>query len=156
MPMILLSKSDEEYLQKCATQLNFAYGIIIGQVSDVLESHRRLSCLTWWCRKCTTTWAVNQRHQILSFCSFPTEFNCVLQRAEPGKYVIVHLAKNGEEEIDFPVIAGSDEGSVSHGPQKVEDIDLQALSNQWLSAIKMIPGSFQILGKCNRKPQPLS
>lgn len=34
MPIILLSKSDEEYLQKCATQLNFAYGIIIGQVSE--------------------------------------------------------------------------------------------------------------------------
>ncbi|XP_065359857.1 protein odr-4 homolog [Calliphora vicina] len=97
MPIILLSKSDEEYLQKCATQLNFAYGIIIGQ------------------------------------------------KAEPGKYVIVHLAKNGEEEIDFPVI-NPDEGAASHGPQKVEDIDLQALSNQWLSANKMIPGSFNILG----------
>lgn len=96
MPIILLSKSDEEYLQKCATQLNFAYGIIIGQ------------------------------------------------KAEPGKYVIVHLAKNGEEEIDFPV--SSKDGTPAHGPQKVEDIDLQALSNQWLSAIKMIPGSFNILG----------
>ncbi|XP_046808477.1 protein odr-4 homolog [Lucilia cuprina] len=97
MPMILLSKSDEEYLQKCATQMNFAYGIIIGQ------------------------------------------------KAEPGKYVIVHLAKNGEEEIDFPVL-NQEEGAASHGPQKVEDIDLQALSNQWLSAHKMIPGSFNILG----------
>ncbi|KAI8117011.1 odr-4-like protein [Lucilia cuprina] len=97
MPMILLSKSDEEYLQKCATQMNFAYGIIIGQ------------------------------------------------KAEPGKYVIVHLAKNGEEEIDFPIL-NQEEGAASHGPQKVEDIDLQALSNQWLSAHKMIPGSFNILG----------
>lgn len=60
--------------------------------------------------------------------------------------MIVHLAKNGEEEIDFPVI-NPDEGAASHGPQKVEDIDLQALSNQWLSANKMIPGSFNILGK---------
>ncbi|KAM7357887.1 protein odr-4 homolog [Cochliomyia hominivorax] len=97
MPIILLSKSDEEYLQKCATQLNFAYGIIIGQ------------------------------------------------KAEPGKYVIVHLAKNGEEEIDFPVV-NQEDGAPAHGPQKVEDIDLQALSNQWLSANKMIPGSFNILG----------
>ena len=63
--------------------------------------------------------------------------------------MIVHLAKNGEEEIDFPVIGANEDGAVSHGPQKVEDIDLQALSNQWLSAIKMIPGSFNILGKYN-------
>lgn len=56
------------------------------------------------------------------------------------------MAKNGEEEIDFPVI-NQEDGTPSHGPQKVDDIDLQALSNQWLSAIKMIPGSFNILGE---------
>lgn len=56
------------------------------------------------------------------------------------------MAKNGEEEIDFPINSHED-GTSSHGPQSVEDIDLQALSNQWLSANKMIPGSFNILGK---------
>lgn len=69
-----------------------------------------------------------------------------MQKAEPGKYITVHLAKNGEEEIDFPITTQED-GTLLHGPQKVDDIDLQALSNQWLSAYKMIPGSFNILGK---------
>uniref|UniRef100_A0A1I8Q082 Protein odr-4 homolog n=1 Tax=Stomoxys calcitrans TaxID=35570 RepID=A0A1I8Q082_STOCA len=96
MAKLLLSKSDEEYLEKCATQMNFSYGIIIGQ------------------------------------------------RAEPGKYIVVHLAKNDEEESDFPdADAGS---SAAAGPQKVDQINLQTLTSQWLSAIKMIPGSFSILG----------
>uniref|UniRef100_A0A1B0B5L0 Protein odr-4 homolog n=1 Tax=Glossina palpalis gambiensis TaxID=67801 RepID=A0A1B0B5L0_9MUSC len=92
----LLSKSDQEYLQKCATQLHFAYGIIIGQ------------------------------------------------KAEPGKYVIVHLAKNGDEDVDLPM--PTDDSGLGHGPHKVEQIDMQALTNQMISAFKMIPGSFDVLG----------
>lgn len=38
MAKLLLSKSDEEYLEKCATQLNFSYGIIVGQVSVCVGS----------------------------------------------------------------------------------------------------------------------
>ncbi|XP_075161994.1 protein odr-4 homolog [Haematobia irritans] len=94
MSKLLLSKADEEYLEKCATQMNFSYGIIIGQ------------------------------------------------RSEPGKYIVVHLAKNDEDENDFP-----DSNTTSAvGPQKVEQINLQSLTNQWLSAIKMIPGSFSVMG----------
>ncbi|XP_073843982.1 protein odr-4 homolog isoform X2 [Musca autumnalis] len=94
MTKLLLSKSDEEYLEKCATQMKFSYGIIIGQ------------------------------------------------KSEPGKYIVVHLAKNDEEESDFP----DAESSAAVGPQKVEQINLQSLGNQWLSAGKMIPGSFNVMG----------
>lgn len=54
----------------------------------------------------------------------------------------MHLAKNGEEEIDLIVPPQED-----HVPQNVSDIDTQALTNQWISASKMIPGSFVVLGK---------
>ncbi|XP_005180445.2 protein odr-4 homolog [Musca domestica] len=94
MAKLLLSKSDEEYLEKCATQMKFSYGIIIGQ------------------------------------------------KSEPGKYIVVHLAKNDEEESDFP----DADSSATVGPQKVDQINLQSLGNQWLSAGKMIPGSFNVMG----------
>lgn len=63
------------------------------------------------------------------------------QNTEPGKYVVVHLAKNFDDDID-------DETSiVRRGPPDPEEIDLQSLTSQWICGYKMVPGSFDILGK---------
>lgn len=46
MAKLLLSKSDEEYLEKCATQLKFSYGIIVGQVSVWVGSVGGVLCIS--------------------------------------------------------------------------------------------------------------
>lgn len=39
MRTVLLSKADEVYLEKCAQEHSFSYGIIVGHVSATIVMH---------------------------------------------------------------------------------------------------------------------
>ncbi|XP_037930833.1 protein odr-4 homolog [Teleopsis dalmanni] len=97
MPILLLSKSDEIYLQKCGQDLDFAFGIVAGQ------------------------------------------------HAEPEKFVVVHLAKNCDED-EVAMQDGGTEQESQNAPKCIDDIDVSVLSHQWTMAEKMLPGSFRVLG----------
>ncbi|XP_017862775.1 PREDICTED: protein odr-4 homolog [Drosophila arizonae] len=90
MRTVLLSKSDELYLEKCAQEHSFSYGIIIGHQADVSKS------------------------------------------------IVVHLARNSEEDADLE--------DLTDVRLTIRDINSQALASQWLSASKMCPGSFDVIG----------
>ncbi|XP_030570034.1 protein odr-4 homolog [Drosophila novamexicana] len=90
MRTVLLSKSDELYLEKCAQEHSFSYGIIVGHQADLTKS------------------------------------------------IVVHLARNSEEDADL-----EDLTDVRLG---ISDINSHALASQWLSASKMCPGSFDVIG----------
>ncbi|XP_017128562.1 protein odr-4 homolog [Drosophila elegans] len=90
MRTVLLSKSDELYLEKCAQENQFSYGIIVGHQADLTKS------------------------------------------------VVVHLARNNEEDGDVEDLADV--------RLSISDINSQALASQWLSASKMCPGSFDVIG----------
>ncbi|XP_016978082.1 protein odr-4 homolog [Drosophila rhopaloa] len=90
MRTVLLSKSDELYLEKCAQENQFSYGIIVGHQADLTKS------------------------------------------------VVVHLARNNEEDGDLEDLADV--------RLTISDINSQALASQWLSASKMCPGSFDVIG----------
>ncbi|XP_037720583.1 protein odr-4 homolog isoform X2 [Drosophila subpulchrella] len=90
MRTVLLSKHDELYLEKCAQENQFSYGIIVGHQADLTKS------------------------------------------------VVVHLARNNEEDADLEDLADV--------RLTISDINSQALASQWLSASKMCPGSFDVIG----------
>ncbi|XP_039149127.1 protein odr-4 homolog isoform X1 [Drosophila simulans] len=90
MRTVLLSKHDELYLEKCAQENQFSYGIIVGHQADLTKS------------------------------------------------VVVHLARNNEEDADME--------DLSEVRLTISDINSQALASQWLSASKMCPGSFDVIG----------
>ncbi|XP_068141957.1 protein odr-4 homolog [Drosophila tropicalis] len=90
MRTLLLSKSDELYLEKCAQEHKFSYGIIIGHQADLSKS------------------------------------------------IVVHLARNNEEDADLE--------DLTDVRLTIDDINSQALASQWLSASKMCPGSFDVIG----------
>lgn len=90
MRTVLLSKADEVYLEKCAQEHSFSYGIIVGHQADLTKS------------------------------------------------IVVHLARNNEEDADL-----EDLTDVS---LTINDVNSQALATQWLSASKMCPGSFDVIG----------
>ncbi|XP_017043373.1 protein odr-4 homolog [Drosophila ficusphila] len=90
MRTVLLSKTDELYLEKCAQENQFSYGIIVGHQADLTKS------------------------------------------------VVVHLARNNEEDADLE--------DLSDVRLTISDINSQALASQWLSASKMCPGSFDVIG----------
>ncbi|ALC44330.1 CG10616 [Drosophila busckii] len=90
MRTVLLSKSDQLYLEKCAQEHSFSYGIIIGHQADLTKS------------------------------------------------IVVHLARNSEEDADLE--------DLNDVRLTIRDINSQALASQWLSASKMCPGSFDVLG----------
>jgi len=52
--------------------------------------------------------------------------------------VVVHLARNNEEDADLE--------DLSEVRLTISDINSQALASQWLSASKMCPGSFDVIG----------
>ncbi|XP_017138043.1 protein odr-4 homolog [Drosophila miranda] len=87
MRTLLLSKADEHYLEKCAREHRFSYGIIIGHQADLTKTF------------------------------------------------VVHLARNNEDDVDL-------EDMTEVGLT----ISSQALASQWLSASKMCPGSFDVIG----------
>nr|XP_016934778.1 protein odr-4 homolog isoform X1 [Drosophila suzukii] len=90
MRTVLLSKHDELYLEKCAQENQFSYGIIVGHQADLTKS------------------------------------------------VVVHLARNNEEDADLE--------DLTDVRLTISDINSQALASQWLSASKMCPGSFDVIG----------
>ncbi|KAH8296189.1 hypothetical protein KR054_002750 [Drosophila jambulina] len=90
MRTVLLSKADEVYLEKCAQENQFSYGIIVGHQADLSKS------------------------------------------------VVVHLARNNEEDADLE--------DLTEVRLTIGDINSQALASQWLSASKMCPGSFDVIG----------
>ncbi|KAH8397497.1 hypothetical protein KR222_008325 [Zaprionus bogoriensis] len=90
MRTVLLSKADEVYLEKCAQEHSFSYGIIVGHQADLSKS------------------------------------------------IVVHLARNSEEDADLE--------DLSDVQLTIRDINSQALASQWLSASKMCPGSFDVIG----------
>ncbi|XP_020816854.1 protein odr-4 homolog [Drosophila serrata] len=90
MRTVLLSKADEVYLEKCAQENQFSYGIIVGHQADLTKS------------------------------------------------VVVHLARNNEEDADLE--------DLTDVRLTIGDINSQALASQWLSASKMCPGSFDVIG----------
>ncbi|XP_022225294.1 LOW QUALITY PROTEIN: protein odr-4 homolog [Drosophila obscura] len=90
MRTLLLSKADELYLEKCAQEHRFSYGIIIGHQADL------------------------------------------------SKTFVVHLARNNEEDADLE--------DLTEVGLTISDISSQALASQWLSASKMCPGSFDVIG----------
>ncbi|XP_017016434.1 protein odr-4 homolog [Drosophila kikkawai] len=90
MRTVLLSKADEVYLEKCAQENQFSYGIIVGHQADLSKS------------------------------------------------VVVHLARNNEEDADLE--------DLTDVRLTIGDINAQALASQWLSASKMCPGSFDVIG----------
>ncbi|KAH8338307.1 hypothetical protein KR067_007032 [Drosophila pandora] len=90
MRTVLLSKSDELYLEKCAQENQFAYGIIVGHQADLTKS------------------------------------------------IVVHLARNNEEDGDLE--------DINDVRLTIADVNSQALASQWLSASKMCPGSFDVIG----------
>ncbi|KAH8380359.1 hypothetical protein KR009_010169 [Drosophila setifemur] len=90
MRTVLLSKTDELYLEKCAQENRFSYGIIVGHQADLSKS------------------------------------------------IVVHLARNIEEDADLE--------DLSEVRLAIQDINSQALASQWLSASKMCPGSFDVIG----------
>ncbi|XP_017071316.1 protein odr-4 homolog [Drosophila eugracilis] len=90
MRTVLLSKHDELYLEKCAQENQFSYGIIVGHQADLTKS------------------------------------------------IVVHLARNNEEDADVEDLADV--------RLTISDINSQALASQWLSASKMCPGSFDVIG----------
>ncbi|XP_062128556.1 protein odr-4 homolog [Drosophila sulfurigaster albostrigata] len=90
MRTVLLSKADEVYLEKCAQEHSFSYGIIVGHQADLTKS------------------------------------------------IVVHLARNNEEDADL-----EDLNDVNF---TIRDVNSQALASQWLSASKMCPGSFDVIG----------
>ncbi|XP_034657444.1 protein odr-4 homolog [Drosophila subobscura] len=90
MRTLLLSKADELYLEKCAQEHRFSYGIIIGHQADL------------------------------------------------SKTFVVHLARNNEEDADLE--------DLTEVGLSISDISSQALASQWLSASKMCPGSFDVIG----------
>ncbi|KAH8240236.1 hypothetical protein KR032_012360 [Drosophila birchii] len=90
MRTVLLSKADEVYLEKCAQENQFSYGIIVGHQADLTKS------------------------------------------------VVVHLARNNEEDADLE--------DLTDVRLTIGDINAQALASQWLSASKMCPGSFDVIG----------
>lgn len=72
-----------------------------------------------------------------------------LQPTEQNKDFIVHLARNSEQDFDEEQGSGKSEelSSRKQGlPQSPLDIDSQGLANQVISATKMLPGCFYILG----------
>ncbi|KAM8708827.1 hypothetical protein ACLKA7_015747 [Drosophila subpalustris] len=90
MHTVLLSKADEVYLEKCAQEHSFSYGIIVGHQADLTKS------------------------------------------------IVVHLARNNEEDADLE--------DLTDICLTTSDINAQALATQWLSASKMCPGSFDVIG----------
>ncbi|EDV96096.1 protein odr-4 homolog [Drosophila grimshawi] len=90
MRTVLLSKTDELYLEKCAQEHSFSYGIIVGHQADITKS------------------------------------------------IVVHLARNNEEDADLE--------DLSNVQLSIRDIKSQSLASQWLSASKMCPGSFDVIG----------
>ncbi|KAH8301081.1 hypothetical protein KR018_000935 [Drosophila ironensis] len=90
MRTVLLSKSDELYLEKCAQENQFSYGIIVGHQADLTKS------------------------------------------------VVVHLARNIEEDAELE--------DLNDVRLTIQDINSKALASQWLSASKMCPGSFDVIG----------
>lgn len=124
MRTVLLSKSDELYLEKCAQEHSFSYGIIVGHVSTSMlllrPPPRRFILLT----ECSSF------IYILPHLKF--------QQADLTKSIVVHLARNSEEDADL-----EDLTDVRLG---ISDINSHALASQWLSASKMCPGSFDVIG----------
>ncbi|XP_030385521.1 protein odr-4 homolog isoform X1 [Scaptodrosophila lebanonensis] len=59
-------------------------------------------------------------------------------QAELNKSVVVHMARNNEEDADLE--------DLSDVRLTISDINSQALASQWLSASKMCPGSFDVIG----------
>ncbi|KAH8339177.1 hypothetical protein KR074_006472 [Drosophila pseudoananassae] len=90
MRTVLLSKSDELYLEKCAQENQFSYGIIVGHQADLTKS------------------------------------------------IVVHLARNNEEDGELE--------DINDVRLTIADVNSQALASQWLSASKMCPGSFDVIG----------
>ncbi|KAH8369800.1 hypothetical protein KR093_000992 [Drosophila rubida] len=90
MRTVLLSKADEVYLEKCAQEHSFSYGIIVGHQADLTKS------------------------------------------------IVVHLARNNEEDADLE--------DLTDVRFTISDVNSQALASQWLSASKMCPGSFDVIG----------
>ncbi|XP_053952850.1 protein odr-4 homolog isoform X1 [Anastrepha ludens] len=68
----------------------------------------------------------------------------ICQNMEPDNFLVVHLAKNCEEDVEL--LQKASEIEDLQGPSSIEDISTQALATQWISACKMCPGSFNVQG----------
>ncbi|XP_054084450.1 protein odr-4 homolog isoform X3 [Zeugodacus cucurbitae] len=66
------------------------------------------------------------------------------QNIKPESFLVVHLAKNCEE--DMEILLKGNENELSQGPTCIAEISSQALATQWISASKMCPGSFNVQG----------
>lgn len=69
----------------------------------------------------------------------------ILQQADLTKSIVVHLARNSEEDADLE--------DLSDVRFTIRDVNSQALASQWLSASKMCPGSFDVIGWLSARPR---
>lgn len=61
------------------------------------------------------------------------------QKSYDDKYNIIHLAKLSEDEESMG-------NSTQETIPSIENVDVQSLADQWISASKMTPGSFSVIG----------
>ncbi|CAD7003350.1 unnamed protein product [Ceratitis capitata] len=83
----------------------------------------------------------------LEKCSMEIDLNfgiIISQQLNPESFLVVHLAKNCEE--DMELLQRANENELIQGPTCIQDISTQALATQWISASKMCPGSFSVQG----------
>ncbi|XP_018794222.1 PREDICTED: protein odr-4 homolog isoform X1 [Bactrocera latifrons] len=66
------------------------------------------------------------------------------QNVKSESFLVVHLAKNCEE--DMEILLKANENELLQGPTSIADISTQALATQWTAASKMCPGSFNVQG----------
>lgn len=66
-------------------------------------------------------------------------FGIIIGQKSEDKYNIIHLAKLSEDEESI----GSSSQEVV---PSIENVDVQSLADQWISASKMTPGSFSVIG----------
>lgn len=123
---VFADTSVEKYLDNLLEREEFSYGIIIGQVKNKKRKQFHDSSLTWSKKK------------------------IVLQATRQGKDSVIHLAKTSE---DLPNDDPSEDSPSSSEVKNVKSINAEVLVDHCINALRMIPGSFFVLGIFVVSPQ---